>query len=309
VNSARRWSWVLRNTAANLWRGRFAAVATVASTTLTVVLATGALLLGMQLSRLEDHWTGNVDVTVYLCTRMSVAANCEGAAGADDIATIRGNLATIPGISQVSFEDRDAAARAFAERFENTGIPEMIGPDALPESFRVKIDRNANRGDVIGAVTAALQETPGVETVQDQRKVLSGFFTIARRVRTGALLLAIVQAVTSTAFLAHLVRASVTRRSREIRVMNLVGTPSATIRAPFLLESAALSLTAATIASATIVGVLSVARNAVGTGTEAPILLDTATVATVCAATGPTIIVLGWIVARSALRKALPREI
>jgi len=306
MNMVRRLLWVLRNTGANLWRARLAAAAAVASTTLALTLATTAVLLGMQLSRLENHWTGNVDVTVYLCTRMSVTASCDGAADGATIETVRAALENLPGIAETRFEDRAAAEKAFAERFKNTGIPELLGKDALPESFRVRLSPDADRRETVAAIDAALNGVPGVETVQDQRRILSGFFTLARRVRTGAGALAALQAVTSIALLAHLVRSSVTKRGREIRVMSLVGTPARTIRAPFVLESAALGLLAAGISSAIVVALTALARQSTTEG--AALLLAPANVVSVCAATAAATAAISWTVARLSLRRALPRE-
>lgn len=309
MNGVRRWAWVLRSAARNLWRSRLSVTAAAVSITLALTLTTASLLLGAQVRRLQDHWAGRVDVTVYLCTTASVAASCNGAAHDGQIEALAELLPSIPGVADVRFEDRDAAFRAFTDRFSGSDLAGMVEPDAIPESFRIILDGGADRASVVAALTESVGGTAGVESIQDQRDVLTGFFRLAERVRIGAAVLAAVQALTSLALLAHLLRSSVEKRRKEIRVMSLVGTPARLIRAPFVLESLAVNLAGVALTSALSVGGVLLAGEFLQRASGTTVLaVDLSTVARTLLAVAGTAFGVTWVTTRLALRRRL-REV
>jgi cell division transport system permease protein len=117
-------------------------------------------------------------------------------------------------------------------------------------------------------VASAFQGAPGVEQVQDQRKLLKNLFTVLNAITWAARGLAVVMAVAAALLVATTVRLSAFSRRREIGIMRLVGAPSILIQMPFVLEAVL-----ATVAGTVLAGGLLYAGVHFGiTGFLAPLL-------------------------------------
>lgn len=237
MRGLRRLWWTLRTTARNLWNARVSAAVAAGSIALALVLTTVSLLLGTQTERLRDHWTGRADITVYLCTRASISEGCRGAPTDEQIQDQELLIAAHPDVETYWFEDRAEAWAVFTERFTGSSILENLDANALPESYRIKLGGGVNREEFVRDLAGSLRAVGGVDIIQDQRETLSGFFAVTEKIRIGALGLAVLQSSISVALLAHLLRSSIAKRRKDIRVMGLVGTPRRQIRAPFVLEA------------------------------------------------------------------------
>ena len=306
MRGMRRLLWVLRTAARNLWTGRTSALVATGSISLALVLTTVSLLLGAQTERLRDHWSGRADVTVYLCARTSTAEHCRGVTTPTQIESHAEILARNPQVQQYWFEDRASAWAAFTERFSGSSLLESLDANALPESFRIKLTDGTDREEFVDDLRGALGGIGGFDVVQDQRDKLSGFFTTAEKVRIGALLLAALQACISVALTAHLLRASIAKRTKDIRVMGLVGTPRRQIRAPFVLEALAVYSAAGAAAGALVVVALGFLRRVLqGTGTDTVLIVDSVSAVESMLVVYATGLLVGWITVRATLRRRL----
>ena len=306
MSGMRRLWWTLRTAKRNLGNGRASATVAAGSIALTLVLTTASLLLGTQAERLQDHWAGRADVTVYLCARSSISPQCRGITTAEQVQTQEALLAAHPSVKRYWFEDRDDAWAAFTKRFAGSSILENLDANSLPESYRIKINDGVDRKTFVGEITQALEVIGGFDAVQDQRETLSGFFSVTEKVRIGALVLAAFQASISIALMAHLLRSSVTKRRKDIRVMGLVGTSHQQIRAPFVLEALTV-YTAGVLAAATVVvaglGLTRQLLERVG-GSEA-LIVGTASAARSMLTVYFVGLLVSWITVRLALRARL----
>jgi len=305
VSRRRQWRWSLRGAGRNLWRSRVSVVAAALSLASALCLSGAAVLLGEQISAMRDHWTDRVDLSVYLCTAESPGAHCAGAAAGDDeVRAIEATVRALPGVRDVWFENREEAWQAFTRRFAGTELAGSVDRDAIPESFRITLTAGADRD----GITTLIGGQPGVDVVQDQRQVLSGFFSLAANLRTGSIVLAGVQLATTVALLAHLLHASVERRRRELRVMTLVGAPRRVIRAPFVLEGLFVCVLGATVAT----GLLTAGAGVVNallaeTGDAAPLMVTGRDLVRVGIGVGAASVALGWLTVRLTVAHRLRR--
>jgi cell division transport system permease protein len=120
-----------------------------------------------------------------------------------------------------------------------------VGPDALPESYRVKL-HDPKQFDV---VASAFQDRPGVDTVQDLKKLLDPVFNVLDGFSLGALGVAIFMLVAAILLIAMMIQVSTFSRRREIGIMRLVGASNFYIQLPFLLEGAIAGLVGAVLAT------------------------------------------------------------
>jgi cell division transport system permease protein len=149
-------------------------------------------------------------------------------------------------VQDVFYESSADAYKQFKEQFAGSAILANISPDALPESFRVKLDDPAN----FEKVASALQSVQGVESIQDQRKLLDRFFQILRGLQTFALAVALAMLFVTILLVMNTVRVAAFARRRETSIMRSVGASNMAIRLPFILEAAVAAILGSTLATA-----------------------------------------------------------
>jgi len=222
----------------------FAVIITVA---VSLALFGVSLLVRAQVTTMQDFWYDKVEVSIFLCSRSSDAASCASGAVTDaQRDQIRADLESLrPLVEEVYYESKTEAFERFQEQFANSPIVENVTEEALPESFRVKLS-DPTQYDVVASAFAG---RPGIEQVNDQRKILDQFFRLLNGLQAIALLIAIVMLIVNT------MRVAAFSRRRETGIMRLVGASNFYIQLPFLLEAA---VAAALGAGLAIVGLVAV---------------------------------------------------
>ncbi len=155
-------------------------------------------------------------------------------------------------VEEVFYESQQEAYARFQEQFKNSPILENVTPESLPESFRVKL---VNPED-FAAVATAVGTAPGVEQVQDQRKLLEKFFKLLGGLQAVALGIAIAMLLVTVLLVVNTMRVAAYSRRRETGIMKLVGASNFYIQLPFVLEAAI----AATVGGLIAVGAIAVQK-------------------------------------------------
>lgn len=232
MNRPKQWWRAATIAAHGIQRSPLNVIAAVTAITIALTMSGAALLLQSQVTVMRGHWYEKADVTVYLCTSSSVATNCGGEASLKDKQTIEAILVKLPGVKSIQLETRQQAYSAFLQKFKGTDISRSVSAEALPESYRLQLVSGADPDQI----ETAMQTQIGVETVQNQRVLLNGFFQVVNRIQLGATILALLQSIGGIALIANLVRTALQQRTDEVQIMKLIGAPNHTIRAPFILE-------------------------------------------------------------------------
>jgi cell division transport system permease protein len=213
----------------------------------------GALLVRDQVSTMKDYWYDKVEVSIFLCTKNSDAASCAGGqvtqAQKDQIQADLNSLK--PLVQEVYYESSQQAYERFKEQFKNSPIAANASPDALPESFRVKLS-DPQQYNVIATAFAG---APGVDNVVDQRTLLDKFFKVLGGLQQLALLIAGSMILVTILLIANAMRVAAFNRRRETGIMRLVGASDFYIQMPFLLEAAIGAAIGAGLAALSLVGV------------------------------------------------------
>jgi cell division transport system permease protein len=222
-------------------------VALIVSVAVSLSLVGAALLLSSQVDRMKGYWYDKIEVSIFLCGKTSVAFTCTGTVTAEqrtNIESILGSLA--PTVQDIFYESSADAYEQFKEQFAGSAILANISPDALPESFRVKLDDPAN----FEKVASALQSVQGVESIQDQRQLLDRFFQILKGLQSFALAVAVAMLFVTILLVMNTVRVAAFARRRETSIMRSVGASNMSIRLPFILEAAVAAILGSTMATA-----------------------------------------------------------
>jgi len=213
----------------------------------------GALLVRDQVSTMKDYWYDKVEVSIFLCTKNSDAASCAGgqvtAAQKDQILADLNSLK--PLVENVYYESSQEAYSRFKEQFKNSPIAQNASPDALPESYRVKLSDPQQ----YNVIASAFQGRPGIDNVVDQRTLLDKFFQVLGGLQKLALLIAASMILVTILLIANAMRVAAFNRRRETGIMRLVGASDFYIQMPFLLEAAIGAAIGAGLASLSLVGV------------------------------------------------------
>ena len=145
------------------------------------------------------------------------------------------------------------AYKHFKKQFaDKPALVNNVTPDALPESFRVKL-KDPKQYNV---VASQFQGQPGVDQVFDDRKVVQPLFSVLGKFQRGAWFFAIWMVIAAALLIGNTARVAAFNRRRETGIMRLVGASSLYIQLPFILESVVTGLIGAAFA----VGVLSLIK-------------------------------------------------
>ena len=242
-----RFSFVRREVGNGIRRNFTMTVALIVAVAVSLSLVGAALLMRAQVDRMKGYWYDKIEVSIFLCGNTSVAFTCTGAITDEqrtNVEAVLGSLA--PTVQEIFYESSEDAYGKFQEQFAGSAILANISPDALPESFRVKLDDPAN----FEKVATALQSVQGVESIQDQRQLLDRFFQILKGLQSFAIAVAIAMLFVTVLLVMNTIRVSAFARRRETSIMRSVGASNISIRLPFILEATVAAVIGSTLATA-----------------------------------------------------------
>ena len=204
------------------------------------------LLVRSQVQSMKDYWYDKVQVSIFLCGATSEAASCaNGSITEQQRNEIRRDLQGLkPLVEEVYYESQADAYARFQEQFKDSPILENVTADALPESFRVKLSDPTQ----FEVVASAFRGRPGVELVQDQRRLLDSFFKVLAGLQAIALGISLAMLAVTVMLVINTMRVAAFSRRRETSIMRLVGASNWYIQLPFLVEAALAAAIGATFA-------------------------------------------------------------
>ncbi len=246
-----RASFVLNEIGIGLRRNVTMTIAVVVTVAISLALFGSGLLIRKQVEIMKDFWYDKVEVSVYLCGTSSQSPTCSGAPVSEEQRSqLLADLEAMPQVEQVFYESQADAYENFKEQFEDSpDLVENVTADALPESFRVKLE-DPQQFEV---VASAFRERPGVDQVQDQKALLEPFFNVLNKLQRYALYLAVAEVLAAVLLVSNTIRVSAFGRRRETGIMRLVGASNLFIQLPFLLEGVLAGVIGAVLASGALV--------------------------------------------------------
>jgi cell division transport system permease protein len=241
-----RLSFVTKEVSGGLRRNFTMTLALIIAVAVSLSLFGTSLLLSSQVDRMKGYWYDKIEVSIFLCGTTSVTYTCTGSVTDEQRKNIETKLNSLsPTVQNVFYESSSDAYEQFKKQFAGSAILANVSPDALPASFRVKLDNPDHFQDVASQVSSM----QGVESIQDQRKLLDRFFTILKGLQSFALAVALAMLLVTILLVMNTIRVAAFARRRETSIMRAVGASNMSIRLPFILEAAVASTIGATLAS------------------------------------------------------------
>ncbi len=228
--------FVLSEVWIGLRRNLTMAFSVVMVTAISLAIFGAGLLIREQINTMKTFWYDKVEVSVFLTKEVTPAQREE----------IKKDLDALPEVERLYYESQADAYKRFVKQFEDSpDLVKNVREDALPESYRVKL----TDPEKYAVVERALQFSPGVYEVQDQRQILDRFFRVLNAFQFAALVTAIVLLVVAVVLISVTIRVAAFNRRRETGIMRLVGASNFYISLPFVLEGAIAGLIGAGLAS------------------------------------------------------------
>jgi cell division transport system permease protein len=235
-----RWQYLLQEAFKGLRRNLLMTVAVVLSVAVSLTLLGASLLVRDQVSLAAGYWYGKIEVSIFLCD----GRNCD-AITPEQRDGLEESLQNDPLVDEVFYESKEEAYGRFQEMFrDQPDFVESVTADALPASFRVKLDDPTQ----FAAIYDQYAAQPGIETIIDQREVLRSFFAVTDKFQLGALAVAVIQLVAASVLIANTIRVAAFARRDQTSIMKLVGASNWYIRFPFILEGGIAGLVGSLVA-------------------------------------------------------------
>ena len=240
-----RLDYFLRETAAGLRRNGIVAFAAMSTAFIALFLFGLSLLIYREFNLVIESVTGNVEVAVYLTDPVNP----------ENVGQLTQTVQNLTAVERVDFKSKDEACADFRRLFAGQQQYDQVDCDVIPASLRVKLADTAQFGQVSAALGCSSDDegklvctAPGVETVADQRLLLTRLTTITRLLSLGVLALAAVMLISAVLLIANTLRMGMFSRRKEIGIMRLVGATNWRIRVPFMIEGLVESLVGAALA-------------------------------------------------------------
>jgi cell division transport system permease protein len=248
----------MRHTLTETWSGlrrnASMALAVVVTMWVSLTLFGAGLMTAQQVDRFKDDWYDRVEISVFLCVPDSRGGNCQPGESVTDAqrTEIRDALGSNPEVAEVFYETKEQAYEQFREYYANNDpILKATTVDKMQDSFRVKLKNPEEYQGVVSAVSGM----PGVQLVQDLRKILDPMFTWLNLARWATVGLSALLLLAAALQIGNTIRMAAYSRRREIGIMRLVGASNWYIMLPFLLESLIAAIGGAVLACLTLAAV------------------------------------------------------
>lgn len=231
-----RLQFILSEIGIGLRRNLAMTTSVVLVTFVSLTFVGAAALLQLQIGTMKDYWYDRVQVSIFLCVQDSEAPTCAAGAVTDaqrqEIQAELDSQTLSTYVDQVFYESKAEAFDRFKDQFSDTAIVDNVTEEQMPESYRVKLD-DPEEYQVIAEYFSG---RPGVEEVQDQRRLLDRFFAALNVATLVAAVFAGVMIVAAALLIATTIRLAAYSRRRETGIMRLVGASNILVQLPFLLE-------------------------------------------------------------------------
>src|SRR3954470_8644989 len=221
-----RVNFVLSEVATGLRRNLTMTVAMILTTAISLGLMGTGILIATMISDMKEIYYDKVQVSIFLADGVTD----------DQRSAIEQQLKGSPEVKSFIYESKDEAYKRFKEQFaQQPDLVNNVGPDALPESFRVELV-NPERYSVIAAEFPNGQN--GVDQVRDEGDFLDRLFSLLNGARNATIAVAVVQALAALLLISNTIQLAAFNRRNETNIMRLVGASRWYTQLPFILEAA-----------------------------------------------------------------------
>ena len=219
--------YALREGWSNLLRGRGSSASAVIAIALAVIVLGALLLATWNVQRLLAQWTAASEFSVYL----SDEASSEERGAIEEVIDGSGIAEGHEYVSKA-----DALVRFRRDFAELASLASGLDANPFPASVEVRIRPEAETDGRAQSLVERVATLPGVADVRYDREWLTRVASGLDAIRGTGFALGLLMALAASVTVASVVRLGLQTRHDEIEIMQLVGSPIAFIRGPFIAE-------------------------------------------------------------------------
>lgn len=219
--------YAVRQGWASLWRSRGSSAFAVLAISLAMIVLGILLLVTWNVERLLAAWSSAAEFSVYL--RDDASSEQRG-----EIESVIDQSGAVERRQYVS--KAEALGRFRREFAELAPLAEGFEDNPFPASLEVRVRPAAEADGRAEALVQRVAQLPGVADVRYDREWLARLSSGLAAVRGAGLVLVLVLALAAAVTVASVVRLGLNTRLDELEIMQLVGSPIAFIRGPFVAE-------------------------------------------------------------------------
>jgi cell division transport system permease protein len=216
-----------REAVLSLWRGRGSSLFAVVAIALAMLVLGGLLLVTSNVERLVSEWSTAAEFSIYL--RDDATSEQRGA-----LESLIDESGVAVGRQYVS--KADALGRFRRDFTELASLASTFDDNPFPASVEVRVKPEAYQDGRAERLVTRLATAPGVADVRYDRDWLVRVTAGLQAVRSVGFALGVVMIVAAAFTVATVVRLALHQRRDEIEIMQLVGSPYAFIRGPFVVD-------------------------------------------------------------------------
>jgi cell division transport system permease protein len=229
-----RFKYVLNEVLVGLWRNVTMTIAMIITMSVSLTMLGASVLLYMQVDQMKNYYYGEIEVSIFLRTDVTEAQRT----------AIDQAISSNPLVKDKQYETREQAFERFKTLWaDSPDFVSSVGPNSLPESFRVKLKDPEQYKTFAGQ----MQGKSGIQDIIDQRELLDKVFNVFNAIQVMALVVAAVMALAALLLVGNTIQVAAYSKRREVAVMKLVGASNWFIQAPFVLEAVVAGLIGAII--------------------------------------------------------------
>ena len=219
-----RVKYVLNEVLVGLWRNVTMTVAMIITMSVSLTMLGASVLLYMQVDQMKNFYYGEIEVSIFLREDVTDAQRT----------AINQAIDSNPLVDSKTYETREQAFEKFKVLWRDSpDFIKSVGPDSLPESFRVKL----KDPEQYAVFAKQMEGQQGIQDIVDQRELLNKVFDIFNSIQVMALVVAGVMALAALLLVGNTIQVAAYSKRREVAVMKLVGASNWFIQAPFVLEA------------------------------------------------------------------------
>jgi cell division transport system permease protein len=219
--------YAIREGWASLWRNRGSGSFAVMAIALAMIVLGALFLTTWNVEQLLAQWSSSAEFSVYL--RDDASSEQRGA-----IEALIDQSGVVTGREYIS--KADALGRFRREFAELASLTNDFDDNPFPASVEVRVHPDAQEDGRADALVRRVAMLPGVADVRYDREWLARLASGLAAVRGAGFGLAVVMALAAAVTVASVVRLGLDARRSELEIMQLVGSPIAFIRGPFVAE-------------------------------------------------------------------------
>ncbi|MBI3189539.1 MAG: ABC transporter permease [Ignavibacteriales bacterium] len=206
-------------------RQKLAAVGSILTITISLLLLGMFYLVSIQASRAVEQIRQQVDVEVFLDESLKK----------NKLVDVQLQIQAVEGIASAEYFSKEDAAEFFKKEFEED-INNVLDFNPFPASFKITVKDAFRTAERVEEMQKKLKAIKGVDDVVYRKDMLEFFDSRTKGLNSIALALGIFLALSAVILVSNSIRLTIVARKNSIQVMKLVGATRWFIRAPFLIE-------------------------------------------------------------------------